>query len=43
MTSFDTGLEKTIDKVYNNIDKIKVENSFYRKDIGKKGLKYENK
>ncbi|PIP13489.1 MAG: phosphoribosylamine--glycine ligase [bacterium (Candidatus Stahlbacteria) CG23_combo_of_CG06-09_8_20_14_all_34_7] len=43
VTSFDTGLKKTIDKVYNNIDKIKVENSFYRKDIGKKGLKYENK
>ncbi|MDD3803253.1 MAG: phosphoribosylamine--glycine ligase [bacterium] len=43
VTSFDMGLEKTIDRVYSNINKIKIEGSFYRKDIGKKGLKYEIK
>ncbi|MGE3062693.1 MAG: phosphoribosylamine--glycine ligase [bacterium] len=41
ITSFDKGLEKTIERVYSNINKINIKGSFYRKDIGKKGLKYE--
>ncbi|HAV92373.1 TPA: phosphoribosylamine--glycine ligase [candidate division WOR-3 bacterium] len=42
VTSFDIGLEKAIDRVYSNLNKIQIEGSFYRKDIGKKGLKYAN-
>lgn len=43
LTCFDKGLEKTIDNVYSNINKLRIDGSFYRKDIGKKGLKYENR
>lgn len=41
LTSFDFTLEKSIERVYANIKKINVENTFYRTDIGRKGIVYE--
>ncbi|HAF08275.1 TPA: phosphoribosylamine--glycine ligase, partial [candidate division WOR-3] len=41
LTSFDTSLEKSIKRVYSNIEKLKIEGTFYRHDIGKKGIQYE--
>ena len=41
-TGIDKNIEKTIEKVYNNINKIKFEGAYYRKDIGKRALKYIN-
>lgn len=41
LTSFDTTLEKSIERVYSNIKKFKIEDTFYRTDIGKKGIIYE--
>ncbi|MEO0297633.1 MAG: phosphoribosylamine--glycine ligase [candidate division WOR-3 bacterium] len=41
ITSFDTTLEKSIERVYTNIKKINIDNTFYRTDIGKKGIIYE--
>uniref|UniRef100_A0A7C3J700 Phosphoribosylamine--glycine ligase n=1 Tax=candidate division WOR-3 bacterium TaxID=2052148 RepID=A0A7C3J700_UNCW3 len=41
LTSFDTSLEKSINRVYSNIEKLKIEDTFYRHDIGKKGILYE--
>ena len=42
ITSIDNTLENSIKRVYNNIKYIDIENSFYRSDIGLKGLKYDN-
>ncbi|MEJ5308066.1 MAG: phosphoribosylamine--glycine ligase [candidate division WOR-3 bacterium] len=41
LTSFDTTLEKSIERVYSNIKKINIDDTFYRSDIGKKGIVYE--
>jgi len=38
LTSFDTSLEKSINRVYSNIEKLKIEDTFYRHDIGKKAF-----
>lgn len=39
-TGIDNDIRKTIDKVYNNINEIKFDGAYFRKDIGKKALKY---
>jgi phosphoribosylamine--glycine ligase len=39
-TAIDNDIESTIAKVYNNINEIKFEGVYFRKDIGKKALKY---
>lgn len=41
ITSVDETLEKSISRVYSNIRNIEIGDTFYRKDIGVKGLKYE--
>lgn len=42
ITSFDDSLAKSIERVYTNLKKINIPDTFYRDDIGKKGLQYEN-
>jgi len=42
VTSVDSSIEKAVERVYGNIAHVKIPNTYYRKDIGKKGLKYEN-
>ncbi len=37
-TATDVTLSKAIEKAYSNIDKVRFENAYYRKDIGKKAL-----
>lgn len=39
-TGIDKNIEKTIEKVYNNIYEIKFEGAYFRKDIGKRAMKY---
>lgn len=39
-TGIDKNIEKTIEKVYNNIHEIKFEGAYFRKDIGKRAMKY---
>ncbi len=39
VTSRDNTLEQAVNRVYNNIRKINIENVFYRNDIAKKGIK----
>lgn len=41
VTGVDTTLKKAIEKSYDMLKQIDFENSYYRKDIGKKGLKKE--
>lgn len=39
ITSRDNTLEKAVNRVYNNIKEVNIENVFYRNDIAKKGIK----
>lgn len=39
ITSKDNTLEQAVNRVYNNIKQVNIENAFYRKDIAKKGIK----
>lgn len=42
-TGIDNGIEKTIEKVYNNINEIKFEGAYFRKDIGRRAIKYNGR